>query len=257
MARMDVLGQHLQASHQVFAALGERRAQKLRIGGEEVRGRERGGDLPQIELRFLAIMRRELVGALDQIVGPARRQHVGLLDEIEIRIVAPRGIGEALVGGVGRGDGRRLFALEALQGRSPEVDELLGQRGLRRERPLGIGHVIIDHATDRAHHFADIIGDRGLDLAALPRSQVSGQRLAALLDRPRDVVCERLHIGGGILVACVGRTHQQRLPAAAQRPSPARAARRGRSSEWVPRERGSSEFRVALSPLGLAPLRSR
>ena len=73
MSRMDVLGQHLQAPHQVLAALGERRAQKLRVGGEEVRGRERGGDLPQVELRLLAIVRIELVGVLDQIVGPARR----------------------------------------------------------------------------------------------------------------------------------------------------------------------------------------
>ena len=210
MARVDVLGQHLQAPHQVLAALGERRAQKLRIGGEEVRGRERRGDLPQIELRFLAIVRIELVGALDQIVGPARRQHVGLLDEIEIRIVAPRGVGEALVGGVGRGDRRRLFALEALQGRSPEVDELLGQRRLRRERPLGIGHVIFGHAADGAHHLADFIGDRGLDLAALPRRHIGGQRLAALLDRLRDVVCERLHIGGRVLAARAGRLGAER-----------------------------------------------
>ena len=142
---------------------------------------------------------------LDQIVGPARRQHVGLLDEIEIRIVAPRGIGEALVAGVGRGDRRRLLALETLQGRRPEFDELLGQRGLRRERPLRIGQVIIDDPADGARHLADLIGDRGLDLTALPRSHVGGQRLAALLDRLRDVMGERLHVEGRLLGACARR----------------------------------------------------
>ena len=115
------------------------------------------------------------------------------------------GVGEALVAGVGRGDRRRLLALQALQRRSPEVDELLGERGLRRERPLGIGHVIIDHPTDGARHLADLVGDRGLDLAALPRSEIGGQRLAALLDRLRDVVGERLHVEGRLLVARAGR----------------------------------------------------
>ena len=89
VAGLDVLGQHFEAPHEVLAALGERRAHELRIGGDEVRGRQRRRDLAQIELRLVAVVRLEFVGALDQIVRPARRQHVGLLDEIEIRIVAP------------------------------------------------------------------------------------------------------------------------------------------------------------------------
>ena len=172
-----------------------RRAQKLRIGGEEVRGRQRGGHLAQVELRLVALVGIEIIGALDQIVRPARRQHIGLLDEVEIRIVAPSGIGEALVGGVGRGDGRRLFALEALQCRTPKIDELRGQRRLRLKGPLRIGHVMFGHPADGTHHFADVVGGRGLDLPALPRAQVSGERLAALLDRERDIAGERLHVG--------------------------------------------------------------
>ena len=205
MPRVDILGEHLQASHQVFAALGEGGAQNLRIGGEEVRRRKRRGHLPQIELRFLAIVGIEFVGVLDQIIGPMRRQHVGLLDEIEIGIVAPRGVGEAFVGGVGRNDRGGLFALQAMQGRRPEFDELLGQRRLRGERPLGIGHVIVGHSADGAHHLADLVGERRLDLAARPWLQIGGEHLAALLDRLSDVVRKRLHVEGRVLAARVSR----------------------------------------------------
>ncbi len=202
-AGLDVLGQHLQAPHQVLTALGERRAQKLRIGGEEVRRRQRRGDLTQIELRLLAIVRIEIVRPLDQIVRPARGQHIGLLDEIEIGIVAPRGVGEALVAQVGRDDRGRLFALEPLQGYGPEIDELLGQRRLRGERPLGIGHVIFGHPAEGTDHLAHFARERGLDLAARARLQVSGQHFAALLDRLGDVVRERLHIGWRVMDAVV------------------------------------------------------
>ena len=196
---LDVLGQHFQAPRQVLAALGERRAQKLGIGGQEVRRRQRRGDLAQIELRLLALVRIEIVGAPDQIVRPARRQHIGLLDEVEIRIVAPCGVGEALVGGVGRGDRRRLFALQALQCRGPELDELPGQRRLRLKGPLRLGQVIFGHPAERPDHFAHLVGGRGLDLPAFPRTQVSGERLAAMLDRECDIVGERFHVGDGRL----------------------------------------------------------
>jgi hypothetical protein len=122
---LDVLGQHFKAPHEVFAAFGERCAYEFRIGGDEVRGRQRRRDLAQVELRLVAIVRLEIVGVLDQIVRPARGQDVSLLDEIEIRIVAPGRVGEALVGRVGRGDGLSLLALQALQRRRPEIDELV------------------------------------------------------------------------------------------------------------------------------------
>ena len=73
-----------------------------------------------------------------------------------------------LSGRVGRGDGRGRRALKALQRRGPEIDELRRQRGLRLERPLGLGHVIFGDLADRSDHFADIVGDRGLDLARSP-----------------------------------------------------------------------------------------
>ena len=107
---LDVLGHHLEAAHEVFAALLKRHAQELGIRSDEVRGRERRGHLPQIELRLFALVRIHFVGARDEIVRPARGQHIGLLDEIEVRIVAPFRVGEPLVRAVGRGDQRRRRA---------------------------------------------------------------------------------------------------------------------------------------------------
>ena len=278
VAGLDVLGQHFEAAHEILAALGERRAQQLRIGGDEVRGRQRGGDLAQIELRLVALVRLEFVGAPDQIVRPARRQHVGLLDEVEVRIVAPLGVGEALVRGVGRGDRRRLLALQALQRRGPEIDELRRQRRLRRERPLGLGHVIFGDPADRSHHLADVVGDRGLDLAALARPQIGGQHLAALLDRLRDVVGERFDVGRRILGARAGRVWRRGPEAPQARPAAAagvvglrgaargswrdRAGRRAaRRIELAPAERARFGFRVACRrsrpPRRAAPCLSR
>ncbi len=81
------------------------------------------------------------------------------------------------------------------------------------KRPLRVGHVVFGHPADRAHHLADIVGERGLDLAGLARPQISGQHLAALLDRLRDVVGERLHVGGRIWVARGAATARRERPA--------------------------------------------
>ena len=124
------------------------------------------------------------------------------------------------------------------------------QRRLRRERPLGIGHVIIDHPTDGARHFADFVGDRDLDHAALPWSHISGQRLAAVLDRPRDVVGERLHVEGGLWAArggCIGTSGSE----AAQWP----LAGEGRAAANGLRGRGCRLDLAYATPFSLAALR--
>ena len=170
------------------------------IGADEVGRRERGAHLPQIELRLVAVVRLDVVGATHEIVGPARHQHVGLLDEVEERIVAPLRVGETLVRLVGLNDGRRLPALKALQGRGPEIDELGGQRGLRLEGALRIGEVIFRDLAERARHLSDVVGERRLERPVLARPQVGGEHLPRLLERAGHIVGEgfdiRRRIGG-------------------------------------------------------------
>ena len=194
-AGLDVLGHHMQAAHQILAALGERRAQQFGVGGEEIRGRQRARHLLEIELRLLARMRLEFVRALDEIVGPARRQDIGLLDEIEIGVGAPLRIGEPLVAGLRRGDRRNVLAAEATQGRSPEIDELPGKRGLRLERAFGVGGVIFGDAAERRDDLGDFVPLSSLGLAGLERLQIGREQLAALLDGASDIARKRFDIG--------------------------------------------------------------
>ncbi len=63
LAGLDVLGHHLEAAHKVSAALLKRHAQELGIRSDEIRRRERGGHLAQIELRLVALVRVHFVGA--------------------------------------------------------------------------------------------------------------------------------------------------------------------------------------------------
>ena len=87
-AGLDVLRQHRHAAHEVGAVLLQGLAQQFGIGGEEVRRRERAGDLLQVEARLLAGVIVDALGLLDDVLGPARGDQVGLLEEVEERVLA-------------------------------------------------------------------------------------------------------------------------------------------------------------------------
>ena len=213
MPGLDVLGHHAHAAHQILAALGERRAQQFGIGGDEVRRRQRARHLAQIELRLVARVRIEVVGALDEIVGPARRQHIGLFEEIEIGIVAPFGIGEALVARLGRGDRRRLFALQPAQRRGPEIRRTGSTAPLcASKRALRVGDVIFGDAAERRDSVGDLAGSAARrPRRRLARLQIGGEHLAAFLDQPRDIARQRFEIGQRRLAGAAGRRLSGRL----------------------------------------------
>ena len=190
----DVLGHHSQAAHQIVAALGERRAQQLGIGGDEVRRRQRARQLPQVELRLVARLRIEFVGARDEILGPAGRQHIGLLEEVEIGIVAPFGMVEALVAGVWRGDRRCGLALQPAQGRGPQIEKLARQRSLGGERPLGVGEVVFGDPAERRRHAGDVFAGLA-EIAVFERLEIGGKHLAAFPDQLRKVARQEVEVG--------------------------------------------------------------
>ena len=102
----DVLGQHAHAAHQVLAVRGDGLAEQLRIGEDEVRRRDRVGDLLHVEAGLVLGPLVEPFGVLDEVARPARGHEIGLLQEIEEGVLAPFGILEALVAALGR-DGIR------------------------------------------------------------------------------------------------------------------------------------------------------
>ena len=82
-AGFDILGEHVHAADQIVGVRGKGFAQQFRIGQDEIRRRQRIGDLPHVELGLLLGVRIEIGGVGDQFVGPARGEQIGLLEEVE------------------------------------------------------------------------------------------------------------------------------------------------------------------------------
>ena len=138
-AGLDVLGQHAHAAHQVVGIDGERLAQQFGIGQHEIRRRQRVGDLPHVEFGLLLGVRVEVGGVADQLVGPARGEQIGLLEEVEELVRGPFRIGEALVAGRRRGDRRGLLRRRAAWPLTPTD----------RDRPCRAGSAARRRAADR------------------------------------------------------------------------------------------------------------
>ena len=119
---LDVLGQHVHAAHQVVGVAAQGFAQQLGIGQHEIRGRDRVGDLSQIELGLVMGVRVEPLGVLHQMIGPMHGEQVGLLEEVVELVAGPFRIGEPLVARIGRGDRRHLFPGHALDRARPQVE---------------------------------------------------------------------------------------------------------------------------------------
>jgi hypothetical protein len=119
LAGLDVLGQHPHAAHEVRAAFLDGLSDELRIGGEEVRRRERARDLLHIEAGLVPRVLVDALGVVHHVLGPPGGDQVGLLQEIEDRILGPVRILEAAILRLGLRDRLHLFALHALEGRGP------------------------------------------------------------------------------------------------------------------------------------------
>ena len=194
-AGLDVLRQHLHAAHQILAVLRHGLAQQLGIGRDEI-GRGKGpGDLLDVEAGLVARMGIEIVRLLDHALGPARRQQVGLLDEIEDGVSVPFGIGEAGVALLGRDHRLDLLAAEPLQRRAPQGEEVAGDRALGLDDLLGIADPALGDAAEHLDHLAGFVGLAGLGLAPFDRFQIGGRHLAGLLDQLTHILRHRLEIG--------------------------------------------------------------
>ena len=115
---LDVFGQHLHAANQIVAVGRQRLAQHFRIGEDEIRRRQRVGDLLDVELGLLAGVRIEAFGVAHQILRPLRGQQIKLHHEIEELVRLPLGILEPLV--ARRGLDRRLGACSPAMRRTEE-----------------------------------------------------------------------------------------------------------------------------------------
>ena len=193
-SRLDILRQHLHAAHQIVAVGRQRLAQHFRIGENEIRRRQRVGDLLDVELGFLAGVRVEPFGFAHEIVRPPRRQQIGLHHEIEKLVRLPFGIGEPLVARRGRNRGRRFLADQAPHRRAPEVQIGLAQLHLQFGGAGLVRQPIVRHRAEGLDHLAEFAGRLVLGLAVVARLEIGRERLAAALHRLRKIHRERFRI---------------------------------------------------------------
>ena len=188
VAGLDVLRQHLHAANQIVAVGRQRLAQHFRIGEDEIRRRQRVGDLLDVELGLLAGVRIEAVGVAHQILRPLRGEQIELHHEIEELVRFPLRILEALVARRGLDRRRRLFAGQAAHRRAPQIEIGLADLHLQFGRRASLSDSQYS-ATVREglDHLADFVRRLVLGFAVLARLQIGRQRLAAALHRLREV----------------------------------------------------------------------
>ena len=195
---LDVLGQHLHAAHEIVAVGSQRLPQDFGIGEDEIRRRQRVGDLLDVEFGLLAGVRVEPVGVAHQFLRPLRGEQIGLQQEIEKLVGLPFGIAEALVARRGLDRRRRLFTGQTPHRRAPQIEIALGQLLLQVHRPVVVRQPVFRHGSEGLDHLGEFVRRLVLHLAALARFQIGGERLAARLHRPREVHRE----GFGVELLC-------------------------------------------------------
>ena len=166
-------------------------------------------------------MRLQFVGAFDEIVRPVRGQHIGLLEKVEKRIVAPLRVGEPLVRWSGSATGLAVPPWKRCSVAAQRSMNCVVAPSAPRSRAWGRTRNIRRHGRAIGPSRRSPRRAR-LDLAGLARPHVGGERLARMLDGADDVAGERLDVRHRIL----GGERRRRPP-----PSRARKwARRARLS---------------------------
>ena len=170
LAGGDVLGQHLHAAHQVLAVGGDRLAEEFRIGQDEVRGRDRVGDLLHVEARLVACVLVQPVGLVDEIVRPARGDQVDLLQEIEEGVFPPFRVLKALVAAFRHDSLGRFLSGSGAADRIAPDGQIAGEEPrLCLQRPGGIGKPVFCDLGEGLDHVDHGLADEIAEFAALAR----------------------------------------------------------------------------------------
>ena len=164
------------------------------IGRDEVRGRQRTGDLPQVELRFGASLRVDVLRLIGKLLGPRGADRMRLPEEVEHRVAPVRGR-EPLVALGERHHGIDRLALEATVGLRPELQEWRGDGALGLGGTRGIAHPVLGDAADGGDGARYALGHVVLlRRAGFERPEIGREHLAALLDETRRIGGEPLDV---------------------------------------------------------------
>jgi hypothetical protein len=139
LAPGEIVEQIVEAAQEVLAAGLDRRPQHLGIGRDEVGGRHRIDELAGIEVDLLPALVVEAIELVDRVDQPTRGHKIGLLDEVEQRVIVPGRVAEPAIALLRLGNRLRRLAQQAPASSLPEPEVVLPQRDLRLNQPRRVG----------------------------------------------------------------------------------------------------------------------
>ncbi len=154
-AVLHVAQQVVEPLDQVLTVTLERFAENLRIGQREIRWRERVDKLAREEVHLLLRAVGQALDLAHRVMDMARRDEVGLLDEVKKKMLLPLLVPEAVVALGRRRHGLHVQAHEAQHGVLPEGKIVPDQIHLRLRERVRVGQQL-------GHHFHESLGDAQL-----------------------------------------------------------------------------------------------
>ena len=192
LAGRDIVGEHPHSLHEVLSIASRGDLQNLGVGEDEVRGRKRIVDLPQIEARLLPRAVVDAVRLVDQLLGPVRGGEVELLQRGEHRVLVPLQVGEAAVVGI---PARRTGGAD---GALPDCEVAREEARLRLHQTRRVGGPVFADPAERLHDLGRRVGDEIGGLALLMRLQIGRERAPALLDGAGKVAREGFRVANHV-----------------------------------------------------------
>jgi hypothetical protein len=227
VALLDVAQQVVEALEQVLAVRLHRLAEDLRVGQGEVRGRQGVDVLAREEVHLLLGLDRQPFDIGHHVMDVARRDEVGLLDEVEEEVLLPLLVLEAAVALLGHRHRLGLQPGEAQHRVLPQREVVPHQVHLRLRQPVGIGEQL-------GHHVHEGLGDAQfvagrLDPLLQLALHVLGDQLGSALGDFGVGVGDFLRVGQGRFVGRLGGHHPLlSCCVATKRNTPASCVRRRR-----------------------------
>ena len=187
------------ALHQIRRVGSERGAHHFRVGQREVRRREGREHLLEIEEGTLLGLVVDAFGLAGEVLGPARRQQISLLPEIEELGIRPVRVLEAIVAWLWL-DHRLhvLFAEIAAHRAPPKLGVVLEELVLRRGKLAGFAHPL---SGDFTEHLGRLAGFRrhAVGTGAVAALGQSAKHLGALIEQTHHVAGELIPLADLLL----------------------------------------------------------
>jgi hypothetical protein len=199
---LEIVGEMRHALHQIRRVGGERGPHHFGVSEGEIRRREGGKHLLEIEQGALLGLVVDAFGLAREVLGPARRQQISLFPEIEELGIRPVRVLEAIVAGL-RLDHRLhvLFAEIAANRAAPKLGIILEELVLRRGKLAWVAHPLPGNLAERLGRLAGF-RRHAVGTGAVAALGESAEHLGALIEQAHHVAGKRVPLTDLLLFCC-------------------------------------------------------